>query len=114
MPPSDRSPEIGLRFPARFDPDAFAEDLARTTPPAVQPLRVLEKSTSTMASHDRNYDRVTTKDATEQACRDASRSTFPNLPAASAWCSKSYAPGASWSSNISRSAYVISHAARMH
>ncbi len=32
MPPSDRSPEIGLRFPARFDPDAFAEDLARTTP----------------------------------------------------------------------------------
>jgi hypothetical protein len=31
MPPPDRSSEIGQRFPARFDPDAFAEDLARTT-----------------------------------------------------------------------------------
>ena len=31
MSPSDRS-EIGQRFPARFDPDPWDEDLARSTP----------------------------------------------------------------------------------
>jgi hypothetical protein len=30
--PSDRSSEIGQRIPARFDPDQWEEDLARSTP----------------------------------------------------------------------------------
>ncbi len=32
MPPSDRSSEIGQRFPVRFDPDPWEDDLARSTP----------------------------------------------------------------------------------
>jgi hypothetical protein len=49
MPPSDRSSEIGQRFPVRFDPDPWEDDLARSTQPAARPRETPGATTSAMA-----------------------------------------------------------------
>jgi hypothetical protein len=52
MPRSDRSSEIGRRFPVRFDPDPWEDDLARSTPAgrtAARPRETPGATTSAMA-----------------------------------------------------------------